>query len=639
MGRFSLIPALAAVMAVLCLGSCSSSREKTVEFPLVDFSNTTIVGISKVELTDSSTVLSVEAQYIPRYWIEISSDSYLVADGEKYALTGADGIPLDEHFWMPESGEASFKLVFEPLPLRTKSFDFIESDCETCFRLYGIDLTGKTEYSPAKGIPAAVRKTPDFDRPLPDPDFSARETVVRVHFLNYRPEMGNKIDIYVNSMLLGQTAYSAAIDQDTAIAEFRFLQCGPADALIVYNYCGGDFRIAPGDDMDVWFDMRITGWLSRLQAMEQVTGVYPELAGNRFIYASGKYGDLTALCAAYGGGSQYSMNLYSGEFADYKMTADEYTDHVISKYKAAVDSIAAASSPLMLKELQTVNLKEDAFIAMAKADDLRLHNYMNVTGKWDLWNKKFDWMESLRPEHYARFCSLFDINDPKLLMGTKSSEFAEAAADPDIDWPAAAGLESGLVPDLRKVYGLSKKAQDGVLTDEDFAVLESMDNEFYLDSYRKMQAETEKALAELSAMERMKEVPDVDDSELFDAIIAPYKGKVVLVDFWNTWCAPCRASIAAVEPLKSAEFADEDMVWIYIANESSPLVKYKEMISEIEGVHYRLDQKRWDYLSDKFGIDGIPSYVLVDRSGQYGLRNDFRDHNNMKRTLSGMLED
>lgn len=333
------------------------------------------------------------------------------------------------------------------------------------------------------------------------------------------------------------------------------------------------------------------------------------------------------------------MNLYSGEFADYKMTADEYTDHVISKYKAAVDSIAASSSPLMLKELQTVNLKEDAFIAMAKADDLRLHNYMNVTGKWDLWNRKFDWMESLRPEHYARFCSLFDINDPKLLMGTKSSEFAEAAADPDIDWPSAAGLESGLVPDLRKVHGLSKKAQDGTLTDEDFAVLESMDNEFYLDSYRKMQAETEKALAELSAMERMEEVPDVDDSELFDAIIAPYKGKVVLVDFWNTWCAPCRASIAAVEPLKSAELADEDMVWIYIANESSPLVKYKEMVSEIEGVHYRLDQKRWDYLSDKFGIDGIPSYVLVDRSGQYGLRNDFRDHNNMKRTLAGMLED
>jgi len=32
------------------------------------------------------------------------------------------------------------------------------------------------------------------------------------------------------------------------------------------------------------------------------------------------------------------------------------------------------------------------------------------------------------------------------------------------------------------------------------------------------------------------------------------------------------------------------------------------------------------HLYDKFGIDGIPSYVLVDRSGKYELRNDFRDH-------------
>lgn len=109
------------------------------------------------------------------------------------------------------------------------------------------------------------------------------------------------------------------------------------------------------------------------------------------------------------------------------------------------------------------------------------------------------------------------------------------------------------------------------------------------------------------------------------------------MDFWNTWCAPCRGAIEAVEPLKNTVLKSDDIVWLYIANESSPLVKYREMIPGIKGIHYRLPKDKWDYLRDKFGIDGIPSYVLVDRSGKYELRNDFRDHYRLKSELTGLL--
>ena len=79
-------------------------------------------------------------------------------------------------------------------------------------------------------------------------------------------------------------------------------------------------------------------------------------------------------------------------------------------------------------------------------------------------------------------------------------------------------------------------------------------------------------------------------------------------------------------------------MWIYIANETSPLVAYKTSIAKIAGKHYRLDDAQWKYLCEKFQIDGIPSYVLVDRDGSYKLRNDFRDRDLMKKTLKGMLE-
>ena len=124
------------------LTSCTP-RERVVEDPFIEAANTMTLDVVKVSLCDTATVLDVEAWYTPRYWIRIVHDTYLQAGGRKYALTAAEGITPDSLFWMPDSGRASFRLTFEPLPLRTQSFDFIESDCADCFKLYGIDLSGK----------------------------------------------------------------------------------------------------------------------------------------------------------------------------------------------------------------------------------------------------------------------------------------------------------------------------------------------------------------------------------------------------------------------------------------------------------------------------------------------------------------
>ena len=97
-------------------------------------------------------------------------------------------------------------------------------------------------------------------------------------------------------------------------------------------------------------------------------------------------------------------------------------------------------------------------------------------------------------------------------------------------------------------------------------------------------------------------------------------------------------SIRANEPLKEQELKSDNLVWIYLANETSPLVTYKQAIPNIKGKHFRLNNEQWKYLCEQFKIDGIPSYVLVEKSGHYQLRNDFRDHEVMKNTLKKMIE-
>ena len=102
---------VASALSALMLAACSTGP-KVVENPLIESSNSMTLDVSKVELTDTATVLHVDAYFRPHNWIRIDSKTYLRAGGEKYALTSAQGITPDSLFWMPESGEASFVLSF-----------------------------------------------------------------------------------------------------------------------------------------------------------------------------------------------------------------------------------------------------------------------------------------------------------------------------------------------------------------------------------------------------------------------------------------------------------------------------------------------------------------------------------------------
>ena len=616
------------------LASCGPNN-KTVEYPLIETANTNALDIAKVELTDSATILHTDAYYRPHNWIRISSESYLQAGGKRYMLTGAEGITPDSLFWMPESGEASFTLRFEPLPSGTPSFDFIESDCEDCFKLFGIDLTGKKTFDTPDEVPEDLRQA-DGETAMPDPIFKTGTTTVNVHFLHYRPELGKEANLYVNTLFGTQQPYTATIDPETGKASFSFLQCGTAKAAVVLNNsAAGSAWLAPGETTELYVDMRVLGYYLSLRREEKKKTTYP--ATFQRLYSSGTYANLNNIDNQLDNSPYYGMNLLTGEFADYRMTSAEYAAHVVDTYKALEDSIAQSNLSPLKKEMKLLALRQDAFSAMAQGNYLREHNYRYINHQWD-YNFKVEGIEPLKPEDAKTICQLFDINDSKLLMGIYLSDYVRAASSSSFDWPQLAGIQKGLVKDLRQIVDYPAKAENVALTDADFAQMKAMDNPFYLEGFTLMRKKAKDELAAVEAQSKVETTPDVPKERLFDALIAPHKGKVVLVDFWNTWCGPCRAAIQANEPLKSSSLKSDDLVWIYIANETSPIVKYKTMIPDIQGLHYRLNQEQWDYLCDKFKIDGIPSYVLVDKSGAYKLRNDFRNHKLMEETLKEELK-
>ena len=107
----------------------------------------------------------------------------------------------------------------------------------------------------------------------------------------------------------------------------------------------------------------------------------------------------------------------------------------------------------------------------------------------------------------------------------------------------------------------------------------------------------------------------VAQEKLLDVILSNYKGKVVLVDFWATWCGPCMTAMKSIQPIKE-EMKGKDLVFLYLTGETSPLAAFNRTYPTIAGEHYRVSDAQWKYLCNAYEIQGIPTYMVFDRKGK-----------------------
>jgi thiol-disulfide isomerase/thioredoxin len=185
------------------------------------------------------------------------------------------------------------------------------------------------------------------------------------------------------------------------------------------------------------------------------------------------------------------------------------------------------------------------------------------------------------------------------------------------------GTDKGLFFDIRKAMKYAEKITDfRPLTETDFQEIRLMENPYYLEKLTSM---NNKLIETIEANKKktgftINETGEVANEDLFASIISKFRGKVMLVDFWATWCGPCQKAMKDMKPMKE-ELADKDIVYLFIAGENSPKETWENMISDIHGEHYRLTNAQWAYINKQFSIQGVPTYMIIDKEG--GIKNKF----------------
>jgi thiol-disulfide isomerase/thioredoxin len=97
-----------------------------------------------------------------------------------------------------------------------------------------------------------------------------------------------------------------------------------------------------------------------------------------------------------------------------------------------------------------------------------------------------------------------------------------------------------------------------------------------------------------------------------------FEGKVVILDFWATWCPPCKAEIPGFIELQK-QYGEKGLVVVGVSlDEQGPAV-VKSFITQF-GMNYPVVMGDAKIVQDFGGIRAIPTTFIIDRSGKIVAR-------------------
>ena len=96
--------------------------------------------------------------------------------------------------------------------------------------------------------------------------------------------------------------------------------------------------------------------------------------------------------------------------------------------------------------------------------------------------------------------------------------------------------------------------------------------------------------------------------------LSSFRGRLVYIDVWATWCGPCIAEIPSLERLQK-DYENKDIVFLSVSVDTDKEA-WEKMLTEDQLGGVQLWADGWSQITKSYAIFGIPRFMLVDKSGE-----------------------